>query len=181
MKPFTTKPAPWGKPALIGIPLDHNSSFLRGPAQAPPLIRRGLHSDAWNKTTETRVDLGVPGIFEDAGDLTDMEAPDAFTRIEATIAGIVESGEASRQPRRRSLHHVSDSACHRNTYTRPHAGSLRCASGFIRRLRRQSTLPRQPFRTDHGSATGPAARADRHPHPQRAPARASTETRRGNF
>jgi arginase len=93
MKQSPPKPAPWGKPALIGIPLDHNSSFLRGPAQAPPLIRRALHSDAWNKTTETRVDLGVPGIFEDAGDLTDMEAPDAFTRIESAITEIVESAK----------------------------------------------------------------------------------------
>ena len=47
--------APWGLPVLLGIPLDHNSSFLRGPAQAP-LIREALHSDAWNQWTETRVD-----------------------------------------------------------------------------------------------------------------------------
>jgi arginase len=93
MKPFTPKLAPWGPPVLIGIPLDHNSSFLRGPAQAPPLIRQALHSDAWNKTTETRVDLGVPGIFEDAGDLPAMETPDAFTRIEDSIAKIVEAGK----------------------------------------------------------------------------------------
>ncbi len=93
MKPFTLKPAPWGPPVLIGIPLDFNSSFLRGPAQAPPLIRQALHSAAWNKTTETRVDLSVPGIFGDAGDLADLEAPDAFARIEAAIAGIVDSGK----------------------------------------------------------------------------------------
>ena len=93
MKPFTPKLAPWGSPVLLGIPLDHNSSFLRGSAQAPPLIRQALHSDAWNKTTETRVDLGVPGIFEDAGDLPAMETPDAFTRIEDSIAKIVEAGK----------------------------------------------------------------------------------------
>ena len=93
MKPFTPKLAPWGPPVILGIPLDHNSSFLRGPAQAPPLIRQALHSDAWNKTTETRVDLGAPGIFEDAGDLSAMETPDAFTRIEDAIAKIVEAGK----------------------------------------------------------------------------------------
>jgi agmatinase len=93
MKPFTPKLAPWGPPVLLGIPLDHNSSFLRGPAQAPPLIRQAFHSDAWNKTTETHVDLGAPGIFEDAGDLPAMETPDAFTRIEDAIAKIVESGK----------------------------------------------------------------------------------------
>jgi arginase len=93
MKPFTPKLAPWGPPVLIGVPLDHNSSFLRGPALAPPLIRQALHSDAWTKTTESRVDLGVAGIFEDSGDLADLETPDAFTRIEAAIAGIVEAGK----------------------------------------------------------------------------------------
>ena len=71
MKPFTPKTAPWGPPVLLGIPLDHNSSFLRGPAQAPPLIRQAFHSDAWNKTTETRVDLGVPEILEDVGPAID--------------------------------------------------------------------------------------------------------------
>jgi len=93
MKPFTPKLAPWGPPVLLGVPLDHNSSFLRGSAQAPPLIRQALHSGAWNKTTETRIDLGVPGIFEDAGDLAAMETPDAFTRIEDSIAKIVEAGK----------------------------------------------------------------------------------------
>ncbi len=93
MKPFTPKLALWGAPVLLGVPLDHNSSFLRGPAQAPPLIREAFHSNAWNKTTETRVDLGAPGIFEDAGDLTNMEAPDAYTRIEGAIAGVVAAGK----------------------------------------------------------------------------------------
>jgi agmatinase len=93
MKPFTPKLAPWGPPVLLGVPLDHNSSFLRGPAQAPPLIRQALHSDAWNKTTETHVDLGALGIFEDAGDLSAMETPDAFTRIEDSIAKIVDAGK----------------------------------------------------------------------------------------
>jgi arginase len=92
MKPFTPKLAAWGQPVLLGIPLDHNSSFLRGAAQAPPLIREAFHSDHWNKTTETRVDLGTPEIFEDNCDLPAMDAPDAFTRIEDAIAKIVEAG-----------------------------------------------------------------------------------------
>jgi len=93
MKPFNPKLATWGPPVLLGIPLDHNSSFLRGAAQAPPLIREAFHSDHWNKTTETRVDLGAPGIFEDAGDLAVMESPDAFQRIEDAIAKIIEDGK----------------------------------------------------------------------------------------
>jgi arginase len=93
MKPFTPKLAPWGPPVLLGIPLDRNSSFLRGTAQAPPLIREAFHSDHWNKTTETHVDLSVPGIFEDVGDLPAMDSPDAFTRIKDAITKIVEAGK----------------------------------------------------------------------------------------
>jgi agmatinase len=85
-----TRLAPWGVPVILGIPLDHNSSFLRGPAQAPALIREAFHSHAWNKWAETSVDLGGEGLFEDAGDLRDMHAPDAFARIEAAIATILE-------------------------------------------------------------------------------------------
>jgi arginase family enzyme len=84
---------PSGVPVLLGIPLDHNSSFLRGPAQAPPLIREALHSDEWNQWSETRVDLGVAGVFEDAGDLSGMETSNAYARIEAAIASIVDAGK----------------------------------------------------------------------------------------
>ena len=80
----------WGAPVLIGFPLDHNSSFLRGPAQAPPLIRGALRSDAWNSYTESGVNLGLASSFEDAGDLQNMESPDAFARIESAIAEILD-------------------------------------------------------------------------------------------
>jgi agmatinase len=66
---------------------------MRGPAQAPPLIREALHGDASNKWSETRVDLGVAGAFEDAGDLCDMQASDAYQRIEKAIAKIVDAGK----------------------------------------------------------------------------------------
>lgn len=84
------KLAQWGAPVLLGIPLDHNSSFLRGAAEAPPLIREALHSDAWNSWSESGVDLGAPGRFGDAGDLGDMESSDAFDRIEQAIAKILD-------------------------------------------------------------------------------------------
>jgi agmatinase len=90
MKLPTAKLAPWGVPVILGIPLDHNSSFLRGSAEAPALIRKAFDSDAWNKWAENRVDLGREGWFEDAGDLQDMEAPDVFGRIEAAVTKIVE-------------------------------------------------------------------------------------------
>jgi arginase len=56
-------------PTLLGIPLDVNSSYLRGPAGAPVKIREALQSDASNKWSELGVDVGAADAFGDAGDL----------------------------------------------------------------------------------------------------------------
>ena len=90
MKRPARRLARWGAPVILGIPLDHNSSFLRGSAAAPALIREALRSDAWNQWAENGVDIGRQGSLEDVGDLRDMEAPDAFSQIEAAVAKIVE-------------------------------------------------------------------------------------------
>jgi len=58
-----------GDIALIGIPFDHNSSFLAGAADAPLEIRQELHSPATNLYTEHGIDLGSSTIFKDLGDL----------------------------------------------------------------------------------------------------------------
>lgn len=42
---------------IIGIPLDENSSFLRGSAKAPQLIINAIESDSANYFTESLVDL----------------------------------------------------------------------------------------------------------------------------
>lgn len=90
MKRAKPKMMQWGPPVLLGIPLDHNSSFLRGPAEAPAKIREALLSDSWNSWSEARVDLSVNGVYEDAGDLPGMEAADAFERIELAIEKILQ-------------------------------------------------------------------------------------------
>src|SRR4051812_49185761 len=73
------------QPRLIGLPYDASSSYLRGPAEAPPLIRAALHSTHWNSWTEQGQDLSVPGVLTDAGDLP--LSPDISVR-ETTEAGI---------------------------------------------------------------------------------------------
>jgi arginase len=57
------------RPTLLGIPYDASSSYLRGPAAAPPLIRRALESPSSNSWSETGRDLSAPGALDDAGDL----------------------------------------------------------------------------------------------------------------
>lgn len=52
-----------GDIALIGIPFDEHSSYLRGPADAPELIIDAIESDSANYFTESLIDLnGHPKI-----------------------------------------------------------------------------------------------------------------------
>lgn len=53
-----------GEIALLGIPFDDNSSFLKGPAKAPPLIIDAIESDSANYFTEDLKDLNEhPRVF----------------------------------------------------------------------------------------------------------------------
>jgi agmatinase len=53
--------------ALVGFRSDENSSFLRGAAEAPPLIRGALWSESSNASTERGVELSAANVH-DAGD-----------------------------------------------------------------------------------------------------------------
>jgi arginase len=79
-------------PRLIGLPYDASSSYLRGPSEAPPLIRAALHSPHWNRWTEAGRDLGVPGLLTDAGDLPLPPTEAARDQIEAGIAQLLAGG-----------------------------------------------------------------------------------------
>lgn len=81
-----------GAPVLVGIPFDGQSSYLRGAGDAPPKIREAMACDASNKWTETGVDLGAPGIYEDSGDLTFSEET-AFGVIEERIESLIDAGK----------------------------------------------------------------------------------------
>ena len=77
-------------PRLIGIRYDASSSFLRGSAAAPPLIREAMRSPAGNKYTENGADLSQ---LSDAGDLQISEnAASARNEIEAGILRVIEDG-----------------------------------------------------------------------------------------
>ena len=79
--------------SLLGVPHDENSSYLRGPAEGPPLIRRELLCDAYSMWSETGVDLSVAGRLIDHGDLSFDSATDAWDLIEHRVGGLVESGD----------------------------------------------------------------------------------------
>lgn len=84
-------------PTLLGIPLDVNSSYLRGAAGAPAKIREAMRCDASNKWTELGVDLGATGAFADAGDLrlndSQEKVSDDFAEIERGVDGLLGKNE----------------------------------------------------------------------------------------
>jgi agmatinase len=55
--------------AVLGIPLDHNSSFLRGTRLGPQAIRDCLLSGSMNWTSESGLDLEVHPGWSDWGDV----------------------------------------------------------------------------------------------------------------
>jgi agmatinase len=79
--------------SLLGIPFDANSSYLRGPAQAPQAIRGRLYSGSSNLWTEDGIDLGRPDSFHDAGDVAlPDDAKAAFLAIEAAVKQTLDLG-----------------------------------------------------------------------------------------
>ena len=78
-----------GKIAIIGFPTDENSSYCRGAAEAPPLIRSALFCEASNLWSENGTNLGEGGVIIDAGDAVPAEGKDAFSEIEAAVRSLL--------------------------------------------------------------------------------------------
>lgn len=79
-----------GMVAVVGVPLDENSSFMCGAALAPPRIREALHSGEANLTAESGIDLSSAAGWLDVGDLALASDMAAFTQIETAIASLLE-------------------------------------------------------------------------------------------
>ena len=87
------QPALSERVAILGIQYDGSSSYLRGSANAPPVIREALWSDVGNPCSELGVDLSAAAL-DDEGDLVpEASASPAETRgaIEAAVRRILES------------------------------------------------------------------------------------------
>lgn len=77
---------------LVGFPTDSNSSFLRGPAKAPPAIRAALTSEANNSFTESGLDLASGGVLADAGDTVMSESEADLDTITARVSALLSDG-----------------------------------------------------------------------------------------
>ena len=78
-----------GSVAVVGIPFDEYSSFMRGPAKAPSVIRQTLHNGASNLFAENGVNLNEHPLLHDLGDLTLPNGDDAISAIESEISRLI--------------------------------------------------------------------------------------------
>ena len=85
-------PAVGPRITLIGFPYDENSSYLRGAAGAPPLIREALRSESSNSSSESGIDLFAPGVLADAGDVLPAAGETMLLRIESAIEASLREG-----------------------------------------------------------------------------------------
>jgi agmatinase len=79
-------------PTLIGLCYDASSSFLRGPASAPPQIRAALTSPGGNSWSEAGIEVQPNRDYVDVGDVDLSNEATARTSIEHAIAAIVDEG-----------------------------------------------------------------------------------------
>ena len=81
-----------GEVAVLGAPLDENSSFLRGAALAPKSIREALHEGSSNMSTEPGIDLATTRGWQDVGDLRLGTGAEAISQIEHSVSMILDRG-----------------------------------------------------------------------------------------
>ncbi len=77
-----------GDIAILGVPFDENSSFMRGPSKAPPLIIDALNSPSANYFTEGLIDLEKESAVKILGN---AEIPD-YLSISNPIDRILQVG-----------------------------------------------------------------------------------------
>ena len=81
-----------GTVAILGVPSDENSSFMRGPALAPRRIREVLHAGSSNLCAESGIDLGTEARLQDLGDLSLDTGPLGIEQIKSAASDLVERG-----------------------------------------------------------------------------------------
>jgi len=78
-----------GMVTVFGVPYDENSSFMKGPASAPPRIREVLNSGCMNLYSESGIGLGAEPRFYDLGDLDLSIGATPFEQIEKAITDLL--------------------------------------------------------------------------------------------
>jgi len=77
--------------AILGVPYDEKSSYLRGPAKGPPAIREASTEEELNAWTELGVDLKKQVSMADLGDMNvEGSFSDVCSRIESRVSLLLE-------------------------------------------------------------------------------------------
>lgn len=81
-----------GTVALLGVPWDEGSTYMRGPARAPGSVREQLYGGSANLCTEAGIDLACREDFVDIGDLQLSPGGAARLEIESSACELLERG-----------------------------------------------------------------------------------------
>jgi agmatinase len=81
-----------GRVALLGIPLDENSSYLRGCASGPAGIREVIASGSSNLCAEDGTDVGSDTRFVDVGDVELTTGAASMAAIEGAAVELLAAG-----------------------------------------------------------------------------------------
>lgn len=81
------------RPVILGVPWDENSSYRRGAAAAPPLIRDAIWSESSNAWAENDVEL-TRETLPDAGDVPEGSGDAMLARIESAVGDLIDRGLA---------------------------------------------------------------------------------------
>jgi agmatinase len=82
-------------PALLGLPFDHQSSYMTGAGGGPAAIRKALRCDSSNMWTESGIDLGAEGALADLGDVEagmDAGEEEAHRKIVESVGRLIDGG-----------------------------------------------------------------------------------------
>lgn len=79
-----------GSICILGIPLDKNSSFQKGPSSAPGQIRKSYFSDSSNLWSEKGLDLESIKHLYDLGDIDFKEDIDDFNLIKNSAKDVLD-------------------------------------------------------------------------------------------
>lgn len=81
-----------GSVALLGVPLDENSSYLRGCALGPKRVREAMASGSSNLCAEDGTDVGSDPRFVDFGDVELTSGAASIAAIEAATDTLLAQG-----------------------------------------------------------------------------------------
>ena len=167
------------KIAILGVPFDEKSSYLRGAAGGPAAVRAVSTGKCYCGYTELGVNLEEDTVLVDLGDVDTSGDPGQVVRPDREGRGR-DPGQGRRadRHRRRPLHHLSRAQGLRPRLQAPRRPPLRRPPGPLRGPLRRPPVARLPVRPHPRGRPGRERRPGRRPgHHRRPPGQGPQERR----